>query len=288
MIIDYNTVNAYNNIHNCQQKIAEDFPEYIQHFVQLNEMDDSEALERFVDDLLDNFDFPVQVVSRTDAVKFLLYNEAYPDIMQIISEAVRVIGDQHLDDIILNDEDAELDMTSLYRVLVAFHGRMELVKRWLIRLESYLPPLDRMKLNVDDSALEYLDDLKDVLEANSYKLWRFIKGSAYKTVTDGWIANVDAFLRDLLTFAPLSELSNFLDEVVLNSNNRLAMIAVRYDRERSRRYNYQLPNKDDGNAISFVAENIWDVLNGMSKVAVIFRDVFHDIVTGEPRVFLAD
>ncbi len=39
--------------------------------------------------MLDSFDFRLQVVRPTDAVKFLLYQEAYPDIMKIISHMVR-------------------------------------------------------------------------------------------------------------------------------------------------------------------------------------------------------
>lgn len=75
----------YKIVQNSRRIVAEDFKEYIEHFVELNRSNHKKVLEEFVTKILDSFNFRLQVVIPRDAVKFILYQEAYPDIMEIIS-----------------------------------------------------------------------------------------------------------------------------------------------------------------------------------------------------------
>lgn len=79
----------YKIIQNSQHIVEEEFGEYIEHFVEVNESNNKKALGKFVSSILGSFDFHLQVVSKKDAVKFLLYQEAYPDIMELISLMVQ-------------------------------------------------------------------------------------------------------------------------------------------------------------------------------------------------------
>lgn len=78
-------IDDYIKIQDSQQILVEDFDEYIEQFVEVNKSNNKRVLEKFVTKILGSFNFSLQVVSPKDAVKFLLYQEAYPDIMELIS-----------------------------------------------------------------------------------------------------------------------------------------------------------------------------------------------------------
>lgn len=79
MISDYQIIQA----------AAVDVEKYIERFIELNTSNNKKVLNKFVTSMMDTFNFRLQVVSRRDAVKCLLYQEAYPDIMDVISLMVR-------------------------------------------------------------------------------------------------------------------------------------------------------------------------------------------------------
>lgn len=79
-----------------QRIVEKDFEKYVEHFVEVNESKNKRVMEEFVTNILGNFDFRLQVVSPRDAVKFLLYQDAYPDIMEIISLMVETHYDAYM------------------------------------------------------------------------------------------------------------------------------------------------------------------------------------------------
>lgn len=78
-------ISDYQIILDSQQTVAVDFQKNVEHFIELNKSNNKKALNKFVTNIMDNFNFHLQVVSPRDAVKFLLYQEAYPDVMDLIS-----------------------------------------------------------------------------------------------------------------------------------------------------------------------------------------------------------
>lgn len=82
-------ISDYKVIQDNQQVVADDFKKYIEHFIEINTSNNKKALNKFVTNILDSFNLRLQVISRRDAVRFLLYQEAYPDIMELLSIMVR-------------------------------------------------------------------------------------------------------------------------------------------------------------------------------------------------------
>lgn len=76
----------YKIIINNQQ--VDKLQEYVEKFVEMNRLNNKKILDHFINNILDKFNFKLEVVNPRDAVKFLLFQEAYPDIMEIISYMV--------------------------------------------------------------------------------------------------------------------------------------------------------------------------------------------------------
>lgn len=175
-----------------------------------------------------------------------------------------------------SDEDDEMDdfdLIATIREFVDVHGRLELVKRIVNYFEQYIPPVDQA--NVSDSTLDYLDSLQDYILMKSNSLWAFLKGSSYKRKTDEWIKGAEEMLKDFLTIIPFQEHLNFLDALALNSNDRRAVIIVRY--ERSLRRSDKLSNKDDPPLTVANAKDIFDtileiVLNSFASIHELLQD----------------
>lgn len=92
-------INDYGTIQNSRQIIeAEDFDEHINHFIELNASNSKKALNKFVTKILERFNLQLQVVRPRDAVQFLLYQEAYPEISEIISRMVRKHYDAYVNE----------------------------------------------------------------------------------------------------------------------------------------------------------------------------------------------
>lgn len=83
----------YKIVESSQRTTDEDFEKYVERFVELNTLDNKKVLDKFITTILDKFDFSLKIVSKRDAVKFLLYQEGYPDIMELI----RVMVSKHAD-----------------------------------------------------------------------------------------------------------------------------------------------------------------------------------------------
>lgn len=167
----------------------------------------------------------------------------------------------------------DFDLIATIREFVAVHGRLELIKRMLSYFEQYLPPVDQA--NISETTLDYLDNLQDYIEMKSNHLWGFLKGSSYTTKTDEWIKGAEECFRDFLTIIPFEEILNFFDALALNSNDRRALIIIRYERSLSR--SDKLSNKDDPPLTVANAKDIFDyiweaVFNGFTSIHEILQD----------------
>lgn len=89
-------IRDYKSIQNSQRKEEDDLEKYVERFVELNKSKKRKVIEKFVTKILDNFNFRLEVISPRDAVTFLLYQEAYPDIMKLINLMVRKHYDAYL------------------------------------------------------------------------------------------------------------------------------------------------------------------------------------------------
>lgn len=130
--------------------------------------------------------------------------------------------------------------------------------------------------NISESTLDYLDNLQDYIEVKSNSLWGFLKGPSYTTKTDEWIQRAEAILSDFLTIFPVHEILNFFDVLALNSNDRRAVIIIRYERSLGRNDENDLPmtvaNASD--IFDYIREA---VLNGLASIQGILKDTAMEV-----------
>lgn len=152
-----------------------------------------------------------------------------------------------------------------------------MVKRFLLFLEQYLPPIDQT--NVSDSTLDYLDELHDYLKIKANMLWSFFNGSDYTTITNEWITRAEQILTNFFTLIPFQEILNFFDAVASNSNDRRALIIVRYER-----YLWLSNTLLDTNTPPVAVTNAQDIFEFLWKKALVaitsIDKILHDTVTG--------
>ncbi|XP_037042568.1 uncharacterized protein LOC119078930 isoform X2 [Bradysia coprophila] len=268
-------VSDYNIIQQSQDQIAEKFQEHVEHFVKVNESNNKKALKKLITKVLESLNFDLQIVKPRDAITFLLYQEAYPDIMKIVSLMVGKHYDAYLevrakekkpsnDTDPLQQPTDDKGFAAIVRELVASHGRFGLLKRLVTYFEDYIPPVDRK--NVDESTLDYLDDLQEFLDAESSSLWRFIKGSGYTGMTDKWIAKAQKFYVDVSTVIPLQEILNIFDAAVLNLNDRRALLILRSEIATSGSYGLTDKVQNAKDVLKLISETVTNDLSAIRDI----------------------
>lgn len=90
--------------------------------------------------------------------------------------------------------------------------------------EQFVPPVD--KSDMSESMLDYLDDLYESLSSQINRAWIFIRAASYTSITYGWIETGEEILGDLFSFFPINEIENFFDAIILNANDRRALIIL--------------------------------------------------------------
>ncbi|KAJ6650040.1 hypothetical protein Bhyg_05283 [Pseudolycoriella hygida] len=222
-------ISDYELIQNNQRVTNDDLREYVDHFIELNAAKSKKNLKKFVTSILDSFDFHLEIVAPRDAVSFLLYQKAYPDIVEIISLMVVKHYDAYLKERAkaqgqadhVNGNYDDFDLTANVRNFVASNGRFEFIKLWIHLLDPYIPLVDQA--DISESLLDYLDNLKDFLVIESNRFWNFLKGSHFKHTTDSWMETTEEMLTHFLKVIPTDEVCNLVDAVMLNSNDWRAM-----------------------------------------------------------------
>ncbi|KAG4079452.1 hypothetical protein HA402_005149 [Bradysia odoriphaga] len=270
MVSDYNIIQA------SQEQIGEKFQEHVKHFVKLNESNNKKALKKLMTKVLESFNFDLQIVKPRDAITFLLYQEAYPDIMKIVSLMVGKHYDAYLEVRAKEKKSSngttdpsqqptvDKGFAAMVRELVASHGRFGLLKRLVTYFEDFIPPVDRK--NVDESTLDYLDDMQEFLHAESSSVWRFIKGSGYAGVTDRWIAKAQKFYGDICTVIPLQEILNIFDAAVLNLNDRRALLILRSEIATSGSYELTDRATNAKDVLKLISETVTNDLSAIRDI----------------------
>lgn len=141
-------------------------------------------------------------------------------------------------------------------------------------LEQYLPPIDHQH-NLSESTLDYLDDLQDYLVMKSNIFWDFLKGFSYTDKTNEWIQSAEDMLREFLTIMPFQEILNLIDAVMLNFNDKRALILIRY--EWALRRNVKIDPVTFTNAKDILKYG----MEGFGNAFTIIQQILHKTVTGE-------
>lgn len=90
MISDYNVV-----INNLRLDDVE-LQKQIEQFTEEKNVKKKKLLDKFVTKILHKFNFDLQVVNPRDALQFLLFQEAYPELMGIVTSMVRKHYEQYI------------------------------------------------------------------------------------------------------------------------------------------------------------------------------------------------
>lgn len=77
-------------IRNHHQIEFNEFQDFLESFVESVSVDDTKMIEFIVSNILDDVNpRRLQVITHRDAVKLILFQEGYPDIMELLSSAFR-------------------------------------------------------------------------------------------------------------------------------------------------------------------------------------------------------
>lgn len=287
MISDYEIV--INNLRLDDDELQQQ----IENFIEGKKLNKKKVLDKFAAKLQDSFNYELQVVNPRDAIKLLLFQEAYPDLMDLVSSMVRKHYEAYVNERakqkdrepkeqnVNNKEGDDFDLTATVRAFVAAHGRLELIKRMLDYLDQFIPPVNHQ--DISESTLDYLDDLQDCLVQISDSIWDYLKESSYTKTTDKLIKSSEDTLRDFLTIFPLQEILNFFDAVVLNPNDKRAAILLRYQRALRRIDDRNVDNDNDISVTNFKGILIY-ILEAVENGYKSVHQILHSTVMGEKKV----